>query len=116
MIVGIQGTNSFDDYKVFLRAIGVAMSGMKNEDKELYIYSSGPARVNSMVSEFSNLSERSFKARGMKIKFFKVPNQWLKENISSFNYLIFLSKPNEHVSRLVAEAELNNVEVGIFRY
>jgi hypothetical protein len=116
MIVGIQGTNSFSDYQVFLRAMGVAMSGMKNEDKELYIYSSGPVKINSMVSEFSNLSERGFKSRGMKIKFFKVPPVWLKENISSFNYFVFLSKPNEPVSKIVAEAELNNVEVGIFRY
>lgn len=116
MIVGIQGTNSFSDYQVFLRAIGVAMSGMQDDDKQLYIYSSGPAKVNSMVSEFSNLSERGFKSRGMKIKFFKVPPLWLKENITEINYLIFLSKPNEPVSKIVAEAELNNVEVGIFRY
>jgi hypothetical protein len=32
------------------------------------------------------------------------------------DYLAFLSKPKESVSRLVAEAELKNIEVGIYRY
>ena len=73
MIVAVQGTKDFNDYQVFLRAMGVAMSAMQEEDRELLIYSAGPAKVNSMVSEFSNLSERGIKARGKKIKFFKVP-------------------------------------------
>jgi hypothetical protein len=116
MIVAVQGTNAFEDYNVFLRAMGVAMSSMHQDDKEIHIYSAGPAKINSMVSEFSNLSERSLKARGKKIKFYKVPPSWLEENITSFNYLAFLSKPKESVSKLVGHAELNNVEVGIFRY
>jgi hypothetical protein len=32
------------------------------------------------------------------------------------NYLIFLSKPKELASKLVAKAELKNIEVGIYRY
>lgn len=116
MIVAVQGTNSFDDYNVFLRAMGVAMSGMHEDDMEFYIYSAGPAKVNAMVSEFSNLSERGLKARGKKIKYYKVPPTWLEENIQSFNYFAFFSKPKESVSKLVGAAELSNVEVGIFRY
>jgi hypothetical protein len=116
MIVAVQGTNAFEDYNVFLRAMGVAMSGMHEDDKEIYIYSAGPMKVNSYVMEFSNLSERGLKARGKKIKYFKVPPSWLEENISSFNYVVFLSKPKEPLSKVVASAELNNVEVGIFRY
>jgi hypothetical protein len=116
MIIAIQGTPDFEDYQVFLRSISVALSGMKQEDNEILIYSAGPARINSMVSEFSNLSERSLKARGIKIKFYKVPPSWIEENMKSVNYLAFLSKPNQRVSKLVAKAELQNVEVGIFRY
>ena len=56
------------------------------------------------------------KARGRKIKFFKVPNSWIEENMGNVNYLAFLSKPQQPVSKLVAVAEKNNVEVGIFRY
>lgn len=116
MIVAVQGTKDFDDYQVFLRAMGVAMSAMQDEDKELLIYSAGPARINSMVSEFSNLSERGMKSRGKKLKFFKVPASYIEENIDQVNYLAFLSKPKESTSNLVRVAELKNIEVGIYRY
>lgn len=116
MIVAVQGTKTFEDYAVFLRAMGVAMSGMKEEDKDIYIYSAGPLKINSFVMEFCNLSERGLKARGKKIKYFKVPPKWLEENISSFNYFAFLSKPKEPLSNVVSSAQANNVEVGIFRY
>ena len=116
MIVAVQGTKDFGDYQVFLRAMGVAMSAMEEEDKELLVYSAGPSRINSMVSEFCNLSERGMKARGKKIKFFKVPASYIEENIQYVNYLAFLSKPKEAVSKLVALAELKNIEVGIYRY
>jgi hypothetical protein len=116
MIVAVQGTNDFDDYQVFLRAMAVAMSTMKDEDKEFLIYSAGAAKTNSMVSEFTNLSERGMKARGKKIKFFKVPASYIEENLDFFNYLAFLSKPKEQLSKLVSLAELKNIEVGIYRY
>jgi hypothetical protein len=89
---------------------------MPEEDKEFVIYSVGPARINSFVSEFSNLSERGMKARGRKIKFYKVASAWLEENLEQVNYFAFLSKPKQPNSRLVASAELKNIEVGIFRY
>lgn len=116
MIVVVQGSNEFDDYNVFLRAMSVALTGMKDDDKEFSIYSVGPARINSFVSEFSNLSERGMKARGKKIKFYKVPASWVEENIEHVNYLAYLSKPKQATSKLVAAAELKNIEVGIFRY
>ena len=96
--------------------MGVAMSGMKDEDNEFYIYSAGPAKVNGYVAEFCNLSERGMKARGKKIRYYKVPTSWVSENIDSFNYFVFLSKPKENISKLAAEAQLNNIELGVFRY
>ena len=116
MIVVVQGTNEFNDYNVFLRAMSVALSGMKSDDTEFTIYSVGPAKINSFVSEFSNLSERGMKARGKKIKFYKVPGSWVEENMEYVNYFAFLSKPNQAKTKLVAIAELNNIEIGIFRY
>lgn len=116
MIVGIQGTSSFNDYQVFLRAMAVTMSSLKEEDKDLYIYSAGPANINAMASEFVNLSERGLKARGKRIKYKTVPPWWITDNISDINYFAFLSKEREQVSRLVEEAKNNNVEYGIFRY
>lgn len=116
MIVGVQGTNSFNDYQVFLRAMGVALSSMPENDEFFYIYSAGPAKINSMVMEFTNVSEKGMRSRGKKIKMFKVPPSWISENISSFNYFAYLAKPKEGNSKLVADAELNNIEVGIFKY
>jgi hypothetical protein len=56
------------------------------------------------------------KARGRKIKFYKVPESWVQENMEQINYFAFLSKPKQSVSKLVHSAESKNVEVGIFRY
>ena len=116
MIVAVQGTSDFDDYQVFLRSMSVALSGMQKDDNEILIYSAGPARINSMVSEFSNVSEKGLRSRGIKIKFYKVPPSWIEENISCVNYLAYLSKPKQPTSKLVKVAENNNIEVGIFRY
>lgn len=116
MIVAVHGTNEFDDYQIFLRAMSVALSGMKDDDKEFIVYSAGPVKINSFVSEFCNLSERGMKARGKKIKFLIVPPWHIETNIADVNYFVFLSKPKQPVSKFVTLAEQNNVEVGIFRY
>lgn len=116
MNVVVQGSKEFNDYQVFLRAMGVAMSGMNADDKEIHIYSVGPAKINSMVSEFCNLSERGMKARGMRIKHYKVPSSWAIENMEHINYFAFLSKPKDPVSKLVSVAESKQIETGIFRY
>lgn len=96
--------------------MGVAMSVLPENDPYFYIYSAGPANINAMVSEFTNLSERGMRSRGKKIKFYKVPPSWIEENMLEVGYFAFLSLPQEPKSKLVAEAELNNIEVGIFRY
>jgi hypothetical protein len=116
MIVAIQGSKTFNDYSVFLRAMGTSLSMMPEGDKEFFLYSAGPSVVNSMGLEFSNISERSLKARGIRIKFFKVPPAWIKENIHSINYLAYFSKPKEPVSSLVDLAESKDIEVGVYRY
>ncbi len=116
MLIAIQGSKNFNDYNVFLRAIGVAMSGLPEDDKYISIYSAGPAKINSMVSEFSNMSERGLKARGKKIKYYKVPPSWVSENMDNVNYFAFLTTPNENNSSLVADAQMKDVEVGIFKY
>lgn len=116
MIVVVQGTKEFDDYQVFLRAMGVALSTIKPGDNEVNIYSAGPAKINSMAMEFVNLSERGMKNRGMKIKLYKAPAQWVSENLEYVDYFAFLSKPKQTISKLASEAELKNIELGIFAY
>ena len=116
MIVAVQGTKEFNQYNIFLRAMSVALSGMKDEDNEFIIYSVGPSKINNFVSEFSNLSERGMKSRGKKIKFYNVAPAWLSEHINQINYFAFLSSPKEPKSKLVLTAEANNIDVGLFKY
>jgi hypothetical protein len=116
MKIGIQGTKSFNDYTIFLRAIGTALSTMSDEDKEVVIFSAGPSVINSFGQEFSNISERSLKARGIKIKFVKVPPSWIKTNIHEIDYFAYFSKPKEPLSDLVILADTKDIEVGIYRY
>lgn len=116
MIVAIQGTRSFNDYNVFLRAMGTALSSMDKNDKEFLIFSAGPVNINSMGLEFANVSERSLKARGIKIRLNKVPPSWVKQNLKDIDYFAFFSKPKEPVSELVELAEDKDIELGIYRY
>ena len=114
MNVAVQGTKEFSDYTVFMRAMGVALSSIS--DEEFNVYTAGPANVNSFTSEFCNLSESGLKRRGIKVRYYKVPPSFIEENISDFDYFAFLSAPNQRPSKLTATAELSGVEVGIFRY
>lgn len=116
MIVAIQGSRNFDEYAIFLRAMGTAMSMLAPDDKEILIYSAGPHRINEMGLEFANISERSLKARGIKIRVHKVPPKWIKEHIHDVSYLAYFGRPKEPVSDLVDLADAKDIEVGVYRY
>lgn len=116
MNVVVQGTKQFEEYNIFLRAMGVALSNMQENDLEFNVYSVGPAKINAMVSEFCNLSERGMRSRGKKIKYYKVPFDWVDENMDYMDYFIFVSKHKEQVSKLIANAELKGKEIGVFKY
>ena len=116
MMVVIQGTRSFSDYNVFLRAMGTALSMLDNDDKEVSIYSAGPSNINSMGLEFCNISERSLKARGIRIRFNKAPVSWIRQNLNDADYIVYFSKPKEPVSDIIKLAEARDLEVGIYRF
>ncbi len=118
MMVVVQGTNEFNDYAVFLRAMGVMLSSMSPEDKEFVIYSVGSkeSNIHRFAMEFCNLSEKGMKGRGKKIKTYKAVDDWVKEYISYINYFAFFSKPKQQLSALAKIAKTENVELGIFQY
>jgi hypothetical protein len=116
MIVGIQASRNFSDYSVFLRAMGTALASVKTGDSEFTIMSAGPVNINAMAAEFSNISERSLKAQGIKIKVVKVPPKWFKSNMHVVNHFMYFSLPKETPSELVREAEDKDIDVGIYRY
>lgn len=116
MIIGIQGSKNFSDYNVFLRAMGTALSSMSEGDEQFTIMSAGPAKLNSMGMEFTNVSERSLKARGINPKIVKVPVAWFDKNMQVVDHFMYFSLPKEPVSPLVAKAEDLDLDVGIYRY
>lgn len=116
MIVGVQGTSSFNNYNIFLRSMAVALSELSEQDNEFYIYSAGPNNINMMAMEFSNLSEKGMKSRGKVIKLFKVSPQWLEENILEIDHFAFLSNPKEPVSKIVYVSKQNNINTNVYTF
>lgn len=116
MIIAVQGSRNFSDYQIFLRAMGTALSMLNPDDKEITIYSAGPANINTMALEFSNVTERGMKGRGMKIRMQKAPASWLKSNFQFVDYFIYLSKPKENLSELATYMERKGIELGVYRY
>jgi hypothetical protein len=116
MIVGVQGTSSFDNYNIFLRSMAVALSELEEQDKDFIIYSAGPNNINMMAMEFANLSERGMKSRKKNIKFFKVTSDWLEENIKDINHFAFLSNPKEPISRIAHLSKLNNINTNVYNF
>lgn len=116
MIVAIHGSRSFTDYNIFLRAMHTALTQLPEDDKMITIMSAGPAQINSFGQEFSNITERSLKARGIKIKIVKVPPSWIKDNMHEINYFAYFSKPKESLPDLISLADAKDVEVGVYRF
>lgn len=115
MVIAVEGTKSFSDYDIFMRAMGIALSN--NTDSEITIWSAGPHTVNSFTAAFCNSSENFLKQKGFKIKFSKAPIFWVADNLSYVNYFAFFSAPKESLSKLAQQAELlESCELGIFRY
>lgn len=116
MIVAIQATRGFNDYAVFLVGIGNAMNQLQPEDKEILVYSAGPHNLNSMGLEFTNVSERSLKARGIKIKLIKVPPSWIDENLHKIDYFAFFANKKESLSPQVVRADAKSANAWVYRY
>jgi len=96
--------------------MAVALSELKNEEKEFYLYSVGPGNINDMAMEFVNLSERGMKSRGKSIKLFRVTPQWLEENIDSFDHFAFVANPKERVSNLVSLSKSKNINTNVYNF
>lgn len=116
MILAIQGTRQFEDYNIFMFAMRVALSEMSNDDKEILIYSAGPAGLNSMAQGFFNILENSFKARGIKVKFNKISPTWVSDNLDKIDRVAFFRTPGEPKTQMIVAAEAADKEVGIYQY
>lgn len=115
MIIAVQGTKGFSDYDTFMRAMGVALSQPNHEDI-VEVWSAGPHKVNNFTAAFCNSVENYLKQKGYKVVFRKVPEKYISDNIDYVTYMAYFSRKSESPSKLVATAELADVETGIYRY
>jgi hypothetical protein len=114
MIIAVEGTKNFTDYEIFIRAMGVALS-QPNDENIIEVWSAGPHKINSFTAAFCNSSENYLKQKGYRVVFKKLPISYISDNISYVSYFAHFANKNDNPSRLVAEAEIAGVEVGIFR-
>jgi len=114
--IGINSSKHFNDYAVFQRAMGVALSPLRDNPEELVVYCAGPLKLNGMVSGFVNLTEDGMKNRGMSIKYKLVPMTVLKKTLGDLDAFFYLQRPNDTKSDVTVMAELLCPEVNIFRY
>lgn len=115
MNIIVQGTKNFKDYPVFVRAMGVAMSDL-GEDDEFNIYSVGPVIINNYTAEFCNITEPSLRARGKRIRFHRVPATYVEENLDNFQWFGFFCVPGDKLSHLYYTAQATDMETATFRY
>lgn len=116
MIIVVEGTKTFDNYELFMRGMGVAMSA-PDIGNEIQVWSLGPHKINHFTAGFCNLSSRYLKGVGKKIRFSKVTYDWAKQNLEYIDYYAFFSLPKEPLSKFADWIQhKETVEVGIFRF
>jgi hypothetical protein len=114
MIIVVEGSKTFNNYDIFMRGMGVALSDIT--DSNIFVLSMGPHKINSFTASFCNSSENFLKQKGYKIKFSKISKQWFTENIDTINHFAYFCNPNEKNSSSLALAELQDIDVKIYRY
>ena len=114
MIVGMQGSRSFDDYSIFLNAMLRVLNSFESGDTEFTILTAGPFRINEMAQEFVNVSD--WKSRGIKAKVVKMPAVALTERMGAIDQFVYFCNPKEPLSPLVKEADKHDIFPQVFRY
>ena len=117
MIIAVEGTKTFSDYDVFMRAMGVALSA-EYVDSRIEVWSAGPQNVNRFTAAFCNSSENYLKQKGFKISFKRFPISHIRSSMGQVDYFAFFCKPNQKntESKLLSTAEYYQVESGVYKY
>lgn len=116
MIIVVEGTKAFDNYELFTRGMGVALSS-KNISNDIQVWSLGPHKINSFTAGFCNITENYLKSKGFKISFSKINSDWVRRNIEHVNFYGFFSLPKEPLSKFAAHMEhQEGLDFRIFRY
>ena len=121
MNIVVYGTDKFQDYNTFMRAIVVAIDElMPLNDTKINLYSCGGYKTNQFTAEFINRSERFLKQKGMKPRYFIVPKRNMVERFDEYdvNMVLFLSAKSENLEALdplVSKAESKDINVAIYK-
>ena len=59
MIIVVEGTKSFSDYEIFMRAMSVALSH-PSMDSDIQVWSVGPHKINNFTASFGVVSKVAF--------------------------------------------------------
>lgn len=116
MIIAVYGNKGFNDYSIFLNAMGTAMFRMDKDDKDIYLYTAGPKNINEFAHEFANVSEKGLRARGIKIQVRHVPPSWVKDNFHFLDYFAYFALKKEVLPGIVNSAQAKDVTVEVYRY
>ena len=114
MIICIEGSRSFDDYDVFMRAMGVALSGAK-PDSNVAIWVINSHKLNNFARSLFDIKESHFKSHKIKARVVPVTRHYAELRLADIDYFVYCCRKRDKVSSLVAEAELLDTEVGVFR-
>lgn len=121
MNIIVNGTEKFQDYNTFMRAIVVAIDElMKPDDNRINVYSCGGYKTNQFSAEFINRSERFLKQKGIRPRYFIVPKRDVVERFDDYepDMIVFLSGKNENLEMLdslISQANLRDTEVRIYK-
>lgn len=121
MKILVYGNNKFSDYDTFTRAVVVAIdNNVNSEDNRIDIYTAGPYKINQFTAEFVNKTERFFKQKGIKSRFYRVLKNDVEENFDTYDIdsVVYLSTKNDRsdiFDVVISEAENKNVPVNIYK-
>lgn len=121
MNIVVSGTEKFQDYETFMRAVVVAIDEMLTpEDNRINLYSVGGYKTNQFTAEFINRSERFLKQKGIRPRFYIIPRKDAVERFDEydFNMVLLLSgkkEPVEITDPLASSATRKDIDVRVYK-
>lgn len=121
MKILVYGNTKFSDYDTFTRAVIVAIdNNVTSADNKIDIYTAGPYKINQFAAEFVNKTERFFKQKGIKSRFYRVLKNDVQENFDNYDLdtVVYLSTKNDRsevFDVVISEAESKNIPVSIYK-
>lgn len=121
MKILVYGNPKFSDYDTFTRAVVVAIdNNVRPDDNKIDIYTAGPYKINQFAAEFVNKTERFFKQKGIKSRFYRILKNDVMENFDKYELdsVVYLSTKNDRsevFDVVISEAESKNIPVSIYK-